>query len=174
MDTTDGQGINEDNHKYCPRCQSGPLNIPEYSRSLWKECLQLLKTNTTLTELSIGHSLCCHYGSTLNQQLIDDLLDSLSNNKSIKTLYLDFRGIDQPKQQHPFINEDFISSLLQNNTTIENLYIGCYWEKDLFDGIVKSKPLSSKCLIIDINPVPKPFDQTSWQMSYQFSSKAYQ
>ncbi|KAF2072176.1 hypothetical protein CYY_006496, partial [Polysphondylium violaceum] len=142
---------------------------PKYSQSLWKECLQLLKTNTTLTELSIGHYVCrCYDAKKLNQQLIDDLLDSLSNNKSIKTLYLDFGCLFYAR--HPIINADFISSLLQNNTTIESLYLHIYseddsFEKDLLNRIVNSKPSSSKCFI---GYAPK------MSMSSQFSSKAYE
>ncbi|KAF2072188.1 hypothetical protein CYY_006508 [Polysphondylium violaceum] len=175
MDTIDGQEINEDDQEiYCINRSCGSLSrkrIPKYSQSLWKECLQLLKTNTTLTELSIGHYECRCYDGTkkLNQQLIDDLLDSLSNNKSIKTLYLDFQGLNGLKKRHPIINVDFISSLLQNNTTIESLYIGSEdkgeWEKPLFNDIVNSKPSSSKCFIGYAPKMP---------MSSQFSSKAYE
>ncbi|KAF2075802.1 hypothetical protein CYY_002885 [Polysphondylium violaceum] len=184
MDTTDGDDINEDTQVYCTYGRYGPSNssIPYYSRSLWKECLQLLKTNTTITELSIGNSVCGEecFEETLNQQLIDDLLDSLSNNRSIKTLCLDFNVVEiYDDIEHPFINADFISSLLQNNTTIENLYIRpVTWNytlsdkwKSLLDVIVESKPSNSKCLI---DYVPKTFQRTSMLMSYQFSSKAYQ
>jgi len=89
--------INEDDQEYCSYrlYQNGDETIPTYSRSLWNQCLELLKTNTTITNLSIGNVQCgleCFARKTneedMPQQMMDDLLNSLSCNQSIKHLTL--------------------------------------------------------------------------------------
>ncbi|KAF2074543.1 hypothetical protein CYY_004170 [Polysphondylium violaceum] len=146
--------VNEDNQVYCTFDEWGDCNptIPNYSKQLWKECLHLLANNKTITELSIGDTICgkpC-YGEkkAAYQQLFDDLLDSLSKNKSIKTLSFDFVELDLA--HHP-INKEFLSTLIQNNTTLESIYVGVEYRdgiiKSMFDDLSKSMPSNSKCVI---------------------------
>ncbi|KAM9968923.1 hypothetical protein ACTFIW_000326 [Dictyostelium discoideum] len=95
-------GINEDNQIYCSysRSQTSCLSIPPYSKSLWEQCLKLLSTNSTITNLSITQN-CGLYSrcgfdkydldeNSLNENFLNDLLNSLANNKTINSLILDF------------------------------------------------------------------------------------
>ncbi|KAF2068819.1 hypothetical protein CYY_009857 [Polysphondylium violaceum] len=125
--------INEDNQFHCS-VHSLPEIIPSYSFSLWKSTLQELKNNKTLTDLTIGNFLCLcmqeNFEMTdLNDQkpLIGSLLEALSENKSIKRLTFDFDWTFI-HGTHPFVNEEFIHSLLSTNSTLESLTILQYEE----------------------------------------------
>ncbi|KAF2069484.1 hypothetical protein CYY_009194 [Polysphondylium violaceum] len=124
--------INEDNQIYCPfdtknRDNPNDKVVPPYSKSLWKECLELLKANRTITELSIGDVRCNSTNATHQQiqtsQLDKDLLDALAANQSIKTLVLNFGYTNN----HFVLNKVFLSSLLQQNSTLESLVIHSFY-----------------------------------------------
>ncbi|KAF2077037.1 hypothetical protein CYY_001669 [Polysphondylium violaceum] len=148
--------VNEDNQVYCTYDDYGDNNstVPIYSKQLWKECLQLLANNKTITDLSIGYARCGEEcfgkGNPTDQQLIDDLLDSLSNNQSIKRLC--FNLCDE-EICYAFMKPEFIFPLLQRNTTLENIYAQVidYDKNDtlksMIEDLSRSMPSNSKCKI---------------------------
>ncbi|KAF2068590.1 hypothetical protein CYY_010082, partial [Polysphondylium violaceum] len=148
--------VNEDNQVYCTFDEDGDSNstIPIYSKQLWKECLHLLANNKTITDLSIGYSRCGYHcfgkDKPMDQQLIDDFLDSLSNNQSIKRLCFNFS--DQ-EMYYPFMKPEFILPLLQRNSTLENIYAQVIFDDDndtlksMIEDLSKSMPSDSKCKI---------------------------
>ncbi|KAM9968922.1 hypothetical protein ACTFIW_000325 [Dictyostelium discoideum] len=89
-------GINEDNQIFCSysRSENSCLSVPPYSKSLWKQCLKLLSTNSTITNLSITHNCGGECGWDKNglfyEKFLNDLMNSFANNKTIKTLTLGF------------------------------------------------------------------------------------
>ncbi|KAM9992431.1 hypothetical protein ACTFIY_009873 [Dictyostelium cf. discoideum] len=125
-------GINEDDHTYCTFSDQEDLliEIRPYSMSLWKQCLKLLSTNSTITNLSISHN-CENFNqcgwnenSRLNENFFNDFMNSLANNKTIKTLKFDFnnRDFNFPLNNLNLINKS-IASMLDENSTIESIYI---------------------------------------------------
>ncbi|KAM9979701.1 hypothetical protein ACTFIZ_005960 [Dictyostelium cf. discoideum] len=133
-------GINEDNQIYCSysRSENECLSIPPYSMSLWNQCLKLLSTNSTITNLSITHNcgcICDFYScgnGLFNENFFNDFMNSLANNKTIKTLTLDFNSqIYQSKCEYKeknninLINKS-IPPMLDKNTTLESIVIIYY------------------------------------------------
>ncbi|KAF2069485.1 hypothetical protein CYY_009195 [Polysphondylium violaceum] len=124
--------INEDNSVFCEF--NTDLNdddpdeilsrVPPYSKLLWKECLGLLSTNSTITNLCIGDVHCYASGHPheTTQPLVDDLLHALSSNRTITTLQFAFGFAED----HMILNKQFIVSLLQKNNTLQSLQI-CYF-----------------------------------------------
>ncbi|KAM9968810.1 hypothetical protein ACTFIW_000211 [Dictyostelium discoideum] len=115
-------GINEDNQIYCS------FKIPPYSKSLWKQCLKLLSTNSTITNLSISHNCggCsneCGWdeNSLFNENFLNDFMNSLANNTTIKTLTLNFINCEDYQNKN-LINKS-IASMLDQNTTLESIHI---------------------------------------------------
>ncbi|KAM9992433.1 hypothetical protein ACTFIY_009876 [Dictyostelium cf. discoideum] len=118
-------GINEDNQIYCSysRQEDSCIEIPPYSMSLWKQCLKLLSTNSTITNLTIYHNCggpCyseCGWkeNSLFNENFLNDFMNSLANNKTIKNLTLGFGRCN--------IGNKSIVSMLDQNTTLESIYI---------------------------------------------------
>ncbi|KAF2069959.1 hypothetical protein CYY_008723 [Polysphondylium violaceum] len=152
-ETCRAMNVNEDNQVYCTFDRYGDSNptIPSYSKQLWKQCLQLVANNKTITEFSIGETQCGEecFGNneSMNQQLIDDLLESLSNNQSIKTLYLNTNTL---------INKEFILALVQRNSTLHSIYLGSpYVDHNqcsaLLDDLSQSMPSNSKCVLKNVN-----------------------
>ncbi|KAM9968954.1 hypothetical protein ACTFIW_000360 [Dictyostelium discoideum] len=123
-------GINEDDQIYCSFSvqEDSCIEIPPYSMSLWKQCLKLLSTNSTITDLSITHDCGDECGwdenSLYNENFFNDFMNSLANNKTIKTLTLNFNFT-------PYGNENTnidlikksIASMLDQNTTLESINI---------------------------------------------------
>ncbi|KAN0029534.1 hypothetical protein ACTA71_007663 [Dictyostelium dimigraforme] len=125
-------GINEDNQIFCPyensneRCYS----IPPYSKSLWNECLKLLSTNSTITNLSISHNCggCTINSGLYNINFLNDFMNSLANNKTIKTLTLDFNFNEEEIKNNMDVINESIALMLDQNTTLESITI-CFSEK---------------------------------------------
>ncbi|KAM9979675.1 hypothetical protein ACTFIZ_005920 [Dictyostelium cf. discoideum] len=125
-------GINEDSQIYCSfnHQWKSCLEMPPYSMSLWNQCLKLLSTNSTITNLSITHNCGlysgCGYGikknRLYNENFINDFMNSLANNKTIKTLTLDFNSIELHLLNINLITKS-IASMLDQNSTLESIYI---------------------------------------------------
>ncbi|KAM9979659.1 hypothetical protein ACTFIZ_005913 [Dictyostelium cf. discoideum] len=136
--------INEDNRTYCSFSRQGDScdEIPPYSMSLWNQCLKLLSTNSTITNLSITHNCdggcgwddrdeSDHYDSDINglynENFLNDFINSLANNnKTIKTLTLDFdilESLDEYDIKNIHLITKSIVSMLNQNTTLESIYI---------------------------------------------------
>ncbi|KAM9992404.1 hypothetical protein ACTFIY_009859 [Dictyostelium cf. discoideum] len=91
----------------------------------WNRCLKLLSTNSTITNLSItqncgGECRWDYLNSLFNENFLNDFMNSLANNKTIKTLTLNFN-------ENGYANENlikkYIVSMLDRNTTLESIYI---------------------------------------------------
>ncbi|KAN0029533.1 hypothetical protein ACTA71_007662 [Dictyostelium dimigraforme] len=147
-------GINEDNQIFCPYSRQESFNcysIPPYSMSLWNECLKLLSTNSTITNLSISHNCgdyCSLKGFLYNTNFLNDFMNSLANNKTIKALTLYFNFKEKEIQNNIEIINKSIVSMLDQNTTLETISI-CYkqyWDEkpNEFPYTIKNK----KCKII--------------------------
>ncbi|KAM9968906.1 hypothetical protein ACTFIW_000309 [Dictyostelium discoideum] len=129
-------GINEDDRTYCSYSRQGDscMEIPPYSMSLWKQCLKLLSTNSTITNLSISHN--CNGGcqwvdwdgedenGLYDENFLNDFMNSLASNKTIKTLIIDFNiyNYESEKSNIHLINKS-IASMLDQNTTLESIHI---------------------------------------------------
>jgi len=143
--------INEDQQCYCAfniNCEDEMFDTPPYSLPLWKHCLQLLKSNTTLREFSIGStcSTSCEIAyKSIKPQVFDDLLDSLSNNKSITTLTFDLDHYLVPS----IYTHEFFSTLLKKNKTLETIILVHHRrDRSELDAFVQSlsTTLSTKCI----------------------------
>ncbi|KAF2071694.1 hypothetical protein CYY_006994 [Polysphondylium violaceum] len=141
--------INENDQEYCPYniYGDGDRTVPPYSLSLWKQCLQLLSNNKTITELSLGASRCgtnCVRKYTnpglFEPQLVQDLLDALSTNQSIKSLDLDFTETKSRfrDQNHSIINNEFFSSLLQRNKALESINISPSFRGPIIEETIRN------------------------------------
>ncbi|EAL61805.1 hypothetical protein DDB_G0291642 [Dictyostelium discoideum AX4] len=126
---TIGDGINEDDQIYCSFSDqdNSCIEIPPYSMSLWNQCLKLLSTNSTITNLSITHNCGGECGwdknSLFNENFLNDFMNSLANNKTIKNLTLDFT-LSYYDAETDIINlKKSITSMLDQNTTLESIVI---------------------------------------------------
>ncbi|KAN0015934.1 hypothetical protein ACTFIU_005883 [Dictyostelium citrinum] len=150
-------GINEDNQIYCSysRQENSCLSIPPYSNSLWNECLSLLSTNSTITDLSISHNCGgdCYCGPDrnycYNERFINDFMNSFANNKTIKTLSLNF-NLDQygEKQDNIDLINKSIASMLDQNTTLESISIGRRYRDNSMFREISNLTKNTKCKII--------------------------
>ncbi|KAM9968948.1 hypothetical protein ACTFIW_000354 [Dictyostelium discoideum] len=145
-------GINEDNQIFCPFSYQEDLclSIPPYSMSLWNQCLKLLSTNSTITNLSIyhncGNSWECGWDENglFNENLFNDLMNSFANNKTIKTLTLDF-GFKDYRNLNLRIDliTKSIVSMLDQNTTLESISIFSFSKSNEISNLTKN----TKCKI---------------------------
>ncbi|KAM9979672.1 hypothetical protein ACTFIZ_005912 [Dictyostelium cf. discoideum] len=131
-DITDN-AINEDNRIYCSfSLQDDSCDeIPPYSMSLWNQCLKLLSTNSTITNLSITH-YCggggggCNwdewysdFNGLFNENFLNDFMNSLANNKTIKTLTIDFHIFGSLDEYENHINLIKNKSYQYNNEKVK-------------------------------------------------------
>ncbi|KAM9968949.1 hypothetical protein ACTFIW_000355 [Dictyostelium discoideum] len=151
-------GVNEDNRTYCSFSyqEDSCMKIPPYSMSLWKQCLQLLSTNSTITNLSFSNNCGgiyndCGWGErslkSYNENFLNDFMNSLVNNKTIKTLTLGFSNRDN-KVEYELKNINLINksiaSMLDQNTTLESIYIFPFLQFNEISKLTKN----TKCKII--------------------------
>ncbi|KAF2075246.1 hypothetical protein CYY_003464 [Polysphondylium violaceum] len=121
--------INEDNQIFCgyDRFVEGNDFIPPYSFHLWNQCLLLLKETKTITELSIGQCYCgdktAHGRIKSSDLLIRDIVDALSNNRSIRKLTLEDDYGDDQNEPINFCTPAVIVEILDTNLTLEFLYL---------------------------------------------------
>ncbi|KAM9956809.1 hypothetical protein ACTFIR_003543 [Dictyostelium discoideum] len=129
------------------------MKIPPYSKSLWKQCLQLLSTNSTITNLSFSNNCGgiyndCGWGErsskSYNENFLNDFMNSLVNNKTIKTLTLDFGFKDYRNLNlHIDLITKSIASMLDQNTTLESISIFSFSKSNEISNLTKN----TKCKI---------------------------
>ncbi|KAN0029540.1 hypothetical protein ACTA71_007669 [Dictyostelium dimigraforme] len=142
-------GINEDNQIFCQYSNQydySCTSIPPYSMSLWKECLHLLSTNSTITNLSISNNCGegCEFDENsflYNENFLNDFMNSLANNKTIKTLTLYFN----PHWSNSKLFRKSISLMLDQNSTLETIFVdGDY--SNMYNFPISTK--NTKCKVI--------------------------
>ncbi|KAM9968290.1 hypothetical protein ACTFIW_002727 [Dictyostelium discoideum] len=130
------QTINEDEISPCPLT----MKLPSYSMQLWNECVKLIGSNTTITEMSILNADCheCdaeHDQFELDNGFLNDFIDTFSNNKTIKTLTINFGD----NFSFEFLVSKMVT-MLNQNSTLENLNL---YGVDF--NILSKKTTNKKC-----------------------------
>ncbi|KAM9985285.1 hypothetical protein ACTFIZ_008824 [Dictyostelium cf. discoideum] len=132
--------VNEDQQYLCPLFRS----LPPYSMQLWNECIKLIGSNTTITTFEFFEADCheCDIGHNdfeLDTGFLNDFIDSFSNNKTIKTLSINFGNSFSSE----FLTSK-IATMLDQNSTLKNLNL--YFDYNFVNKISK-KTTNKKCSI---------------------------
>ncbi|EAL61760.1 hypothetical protein DDB_G0291552 [Dictyostelium discoideum AX4] len=98
------------------------ISIPPYSMSLWNQCLKLLSTNSTITNLSITHN--CRSTKECEWDENEDYENEYTNT-----------NID-------LITKSIVS-MLDQNTTLESINIFAFWDFNEISYLTKN----TKCKI---------------------------
>ncbi|KAF2072032.1 hypothetical protein CYY_006643, partial [Polysphondylium violaceum] len=152
------EGIDENDQLYCSILDNpGDHSIPSYTKHLWKQCLKELKTNTSITQLSITNPICdddeCNNVSAcprVHDLFIADFVDAFTTNTTIKTLSLSlWFNEDDPIT---FLTSDILSMILNNNSTLETLKLmyNDQQQKNYLTILaqeIKDKSVNTKCQI---------------------------